>query len=237
LGLAVDSDYVGMDIFISIQQEIPIMVQLGNTSNPTENAGILAKEMPNSDTRAIAPRPSKDAQGYWKKMDRHFEEILNDSHKAFKIKTIINIMLVIIGTILIANAITYTWLNGTSNGWSFFSGGIGIAALISIFFYKSQDAISKAVANLSVVDMVFKSHYRAYESITDYDYKADNSLPHREIGDLKETLELLEKTTKAHVELIQQVQLVQSPNSQDTDDNKSSKEAAVTTTTITQGAG
>jgi hypothetical protein len=180
------------------------------------------EELLSDDRRSIAQRPSKDAEGYWKKMDKHFEDILNDSKKAFKMKTIINIMLVIIGAILIANAITYAWYNGTSDGWSLFSGGIGMGVLISMFFYKSQDAISKAVANLSVVDMVFKSHYRAYESITDYDYKADNSLPHREIGDLKEMLELLEKNTRAYVELIQQVQLIETTNSQDTDSQKGS---------------
>jgi hypothetical protein len=180
----------------------------------------LDEQLLDNDTRSIAPRPPKDAEGYWKKMDKHFEDILNDSKKAFKMKTIINIMLVIIGAILIANAITYTWMRGTSDGWSLFSGGIGMGVLISMFFYKSQDAISKAVANLSVVDMVFKSHYRAYESITDYDYKADNSLPHREIEDLKEMLELLEKNTRAHVELIQQIQLIEATNSQDTDSQK-----------------
>jgi hypothetical protein len=198
------------------------MVELGNTSSSKENTRILAKEMPNSDTRAIAPRLSKDAEGYWKKMDKHFEDILNDSKKAFKIKTLINIILIILGVALIVNALTWTWYKGTADGWSIFSGGIGIGALVSLFFYKSQDAISKAVANLSVVDMVFKSHYRAYESITDYDYKADNSLPHREVGDLKEMLELLEKTTKAHVELIQQVQLTESPNPQDAGNTKAS---------------
>ena len=133
-------------------------------------------------------------------------------------------MLVIIGAILIANAITYAWLNGTSDGWSLFSGGIGMGVLISMFFYKSQDAISKAVTNLSVVDMVFKSHYRAFESITDYDYRADNSLPHREIGDLKEMLELLEKNTRAHVELIQQVQLIEATKAQEPDSQRAVKE-------------
>jgi hypothetical protein len=205
------------------------MVELGNTSTSKENTGILAKEMPNSDTRAIAPRPSKDAEGYWKKMDKHFEDILNDSKKAFKVKTVINIILVILGVALIVYALIWTWNKGTADIWGMFTGGIGIGALVSLFFYKSQDAISKAVANLSVVDMVFKSHYRAYESITDYDYKADNSLPRREVGDLKEMLELLEKTTQAHVELIQQVQLIE-PASQETDANKAAKDAGTAST-------
>jgi hypothetical protein len=229
LGLVVERDFISMDIFISIQREKLIMVDLANTSSSTENTGILGKELQSTDTRAIASRPSKDAEGYWKKMDKHFEDILSDSKKAFKVKTVINIILVVLGVALIANAIIYTIFKGTADGWSFFTGSVGIGALVSIFFYKSQDAISKAVANLSVVDMVFKSHYRAYESITDYDYKADSSLPHREFGDLKEMLDLLEKTTRAHVELIQQVQLTEG-TSQDTDANKVGKDAGTLST-------
>jgi hypothetical protein len=95
--------------------------------------------------------------------------------------------------------------------------------LVSLFFYRSQDAISKAVANLSVVDMVFKSHYRAYEAITDYDYKADHVLPHRELTDLKNMLELLEKTTKVHVNLNEQIQLAEISEAQDSTAKKHMK--------------
>lgn len=160
-------------------------------------------------TTSEAGRDRKSlGQKYWEKMDKHFYEILNESKQAFKIKTIINIVIVIIGVLLVGNAITYTWIRGT-DAWGLFSGGIGVAALVSLFFYRSQDAISKGVSNLSVVDMVFKSHYRAYEAITDYDYKADHMEPHRELTDLKNMLELLEKTTKVHANLIKQIELTE----------------------------
>jgi hypothetical protein len=161
-------------------------------------------------------------QKYWEKMDKHFYEILDESKQGFKIKTIINIVIVIIGVLLVGNAITYTWIRGT-DAWGLFSGGIGVASLVSLFFYRSQDAISKAVSNLSVVDMVFKSHYRAYEAITDYDYKADHVLPHRELIDLKNMLELLEKTTKVHVNLIKQIELTEISEPQDSTVKKHEK--------------
>ena len=82
------------------------------------------------------------------------------------------------------------------------------------FFYKSQDYISKAVANLSIVDMVYKSHYRAYEAITDYDSKVDRLQPHRELGDLKEMLDMLGKTTKEHADLILQIERLPSADEQ-----------------------
>jgi hypothetical protein len=206
------------------------MVELEKTSSSAETTGALNAQPQGDHERSISPRPSTDGgEDFWKKMDKHFEDILSESKKAFKVKTIINITLVILGVALIVNAIAYTIQKGTADGWSFFSGGIGMGALVSLFFYKSQDALSKAVANLSVVDMVFKSHYRAYESITDYDFKADHTLPHREITDLKEMLEALEKTTRAHVELIQQVQLIEAA-SQDTDANKTTKDAGAAST-------
>ena len=178
--------------------------------------------------RSVSTRPADDADSFWKRMDKHFEDILTESKNSFRVKSVINIILVILGVLLVVNAIMWAWLKGTPDPWVFFSGGIGIGTLVSIFFYKSQDALSKAVANLSVVDMVFKSHYRAYESITDYDYKADHTLPHREITDLKEMLELLERTTKSHVDLIQQVQLIEG-TSQDTE-SKSGKDAGAAST-------
>ena len=165
---------------------------------------------------------------FWDKMDKHFEDILSESKLAFKIKTIINITVVIVGIVLVGNAIVYSWIKGT-DGWSLFSGGMGLGALVSLFFYKSQDAISKAVANVSVVDMVFKSHYRAYESITDYDYKADHGLEHREIADLKVMLELLENTTRAHVGIIEQMQLIVVHQSQDNDVRKESSDKTADT--------
>jgi hypothetical protein len=141
---------------------------------------------------------------------------------------------IVIGVVLVGNAIAYNWIKGT-DGWSIFSGGIGVAALVSLFFYRSQDAISKAVANLSIVDMVFKSHYRAYEAITDYDYKADHLLPHKEITDLKNMLELLEKTTKAHVHLIERIQLSEVSELQNADDSKNAGTTGGTTGGVLKG--
>jgi hypothetical protein len=151
---------------------------------------------------------------FWQKMDKQFYDILRESKHGFKINTAINIILVITGGALISNAIAYSWLEPTNalNAWSIFSGGIGMAALVTLFFYKSQNAITKAIANLSVVDMIFKSHYRAYESVTDYDYRADSGTAVRNLQDLKSMIEILEKTTRRHVKLMQGLQLAEENN-------------------------
>ena len=156
---------------------------------------------------------------FWDRMDKHNDEVLGNFKKTFRINSSINIILVIIGTVLIANAIVYSWIHGTADGWSIFSGGIGLGALVSLFFYKSQDAISKAAANLAIVDMAFNSNYRAYESVTDYDFKADHNLPHRSLEDLKQMLELLEKTTRAHVDMIAAIQLIEAATEDENDED------------------
>ncbi len=153
-------------------------------------------------------KEAKINNDFWDKMDKQFYDILRESKKGFRINTIINIILVIIGTALVVNSIVYTWMKGIDS-WSLFSGGIGIGTLVSLFFYRSQDAISKAVANLSIIDMVFKSHYRAYESITDYDYRADTGNKKRDIEELKSMLIILESTTKRYVDLIQELLLIE----------------------------
>ena len=217
-----------------------IMMQIANNRSPDDAVNILVnfliesnkfvdeKKLKSEILTAVEKKDSnglsliiqtvvgerKSGDDFWNKMDSQFYDILHEAKQGFKINTAINVILVVIGIVLISNSIAYTWIRGSADSWSIFSGGIGIGALVSLFFYKSQDAVTKAVANLSAVDMVFKSHYRAYESITDYDYKADNSIQIREIEDLADMLRLLEDTTKKHVHLIDRLQLIET-NKQD----------------------
>jgi hypothetical protein len=147
---------------------------------PSASGELHREEDPSKDIEPLSEsgRDTESGKDFWERMDEHNNEVLGSFKKTFRINSSINIILVIIGTVLIGNAIVYSWIHGTDDGWSIFSGGIGLGALVSIFFYKSQDAISKAAANLAIVDMAFNSNYRAYESITDYDYKLDHGLPH-----------------------------------------------------------
>jgi len=181
-------------------------------SAPPRDSSILSNKV---DTFSEISRDKDSGHSFWKRMDAHNQQVLGSFKRTYKINSSINIILVIIGVVLIGNAIVYSWLYGTKDGWSIFSGGIGLGALVALFFYKSQDAVSKAAANLAIVDMAFNSNYRAYESITDYDYKADNQLPHRQIDDLKTMLDLLEKTTKAHVDMIAAIQLIEGVKTKD----------------------
>jgi hypothetical protein len=200
------------DIFKSIppREEENKKITMKNPFNPQMKEKRNFSKAPRNVDKETNPNiESNLGVNFWDNLDKHNSDVLGSTKLTFKINSSINVVLVTIGTVLIGNAIVYSWLNGTSDGWSIFSGGIGLGALVSIFFYKSQDALSKAAANLAIVDMAFNSNYRAYESITDYDYRADHQLPRREISDLKEMLELLEKTTKAHIDMIAAIQLIE----------------------------
>jgi hypothetical protein len=48
------------------------------------------------------------------------------------------------------------------------SGGSGIASLITLFFYKSQKYIQQSLTNLAITQMIYKSHYLSFETISDY---------------------------------------------------------------------
>jgi hypothetical protein len=153
----------------------------------------------------------KSPEDFWQRMDSQFYDILRESKKGFKINTVINIILVAIGVALVGNAIAYGWIYKTQDIWNLASGGLGVGALVALFFYRSQNAITRAVGNLSVVDMIFKSHYRAYESITDYDYRSDRLEAHRDIQELESMIKILEKTTRGYVKLMQELKLIDIP--------------------------
>ena len=66
-------------------------------------------------------------------MDSHFEDILSGSKLAFNVKTIVNLIIVVLGIVFILNSIYYAWTKNVTDWWSFFSGGIGMAGLVSLF--------------------------------------------------------------------------------------------------------
>ena len=53
-------------------------------------------------------------------MDSHFEDILNSSKLAFNVKTIINIIVVVLGIVFILNSIYYAWTKNVTDWWESF---------------------------------------------------------------------------------------------------------------------
>jgi hypothetical protein len=77
-----------------------------------------------------------------------------------------------------------------------------IGTFVVIFFINSQSNINKAVASLAQTFMIYKSHSREYESITDYDYEMQQLEGPRKIEEVKVMDNELERLTKFYVDLI-----------------------------------
>ena len=147
-------------------------------------------------------------------MDKQIEIVTEQGLRSFRINITINIILVGLGLFLIGNSVFYTWYRGV-DPWGIFSGSIGIVSFIIIFFINSQSNVNKAIANLASILMIFKSHARLYEAVTDYDNRMNNPEMYpkvRTIDELSQMSEILEKSTRFYVDLVHKITPVHQPN-------------------------
>ena len=117
-------------------------------------------------TRAAAPLEDSarhySSRDYWQRMDDMFDRTIAIAENSYKTNRMINIIVVIIGIVLIANSIVYTWYKQSPDAWSLFSGGLGLVSFVTIFLTKPQLRITKALANLVQIQMIYKSHSLEY---------------------------------------------------------------------------
>lgn len=152
---------------------------------------------------SVSPDPS-NTRGieYWRDMDKSVFRIMKIAETAFQTNRKINIIIVIIGIVLLANSIGYTWYKQTADAWSLFSGGIGIVAFMTLFFKNPQESITKSLGNLAQIQMIFKSHATEFETIRDYD-DAKNKAGNRSLDEIIAMDKELERITEKYGNLVQ----------------------------------
>jgi hypothetical protein len=111
----------------------------------------------------------------------------------------INLLIVGIGVVLLANSIGYAWYDGT-NPWSLFSGGLGITSFATLFFTKPQQNITKALGNLTQIQMIYRSYCSQFDTILDAHIR---SVETSSIDDLSKLNMTLRHATENAVVLIQ----------------------------------
>lgn len=145
-----------------------------------------------------------DKKAFWKELDDSFTNTLKSAETTYRTNLYINVVIVIIGIIFIANSIVYAWLNTSDSDklWSLFSGSIGIVSFVTLFFVKPQVNITTAIGNLAQLQIAYKAHTLMFESIFVYIEKTRNAgkLDFAEIE--KVNSELFKQTTEA-AEIIQ----------------------------------
>jgi hypothetical protein len=113
------------------------------------------------------PKPTEaEAKQYWKDMDNYFFTSINQSNLAYKTNLTINILVVIIGTILIAYSIIYSAWKGM-DVYSVAFGGIGIVAFISTLFLTPQRYIHNALSTTTRMQIVVKTFEAIWEAAID----------------------------------------------------------------------
>ncbi len=152
---------------------------------------------------SLPPRDNSrmEARKFWDQLDKIFFDTLKIAEITFKTNRVVNIIIVIIGILLIINSIAYTWYKNEVDAWSIFSGGIGILAFLTNFFFKPQDQINKALSNLAQIQMIYKMHALEFESIADYDREKTTS-GNRDIKEVSDMNKELERTTECSIDLI-----------------------------------
>jgi hypothetical protein len=181
------------------------MIQIEFSADSKENITtiLIINVVSETDSGGQLSESSGHAREYWEKMDSLFYSTMKTAEQSYETNRIINIIVVAIGIVLIANAIILGWVRPSSDAWSIVSGGIGIVAFLAHFFVQPQSRITRSLGNLAQIQMIHKAHSRLFESISDYDWlkfrKGD-----REIEEVKKMDEELERGTKEYVKLVEE---------------------------------
>lgn len=138
-------------------------------------------------------------EGFW---SREADKTLAIAEDSYRTNRIINIIVVIIGIVLIANSIVYTWIKQTPDAWSLFSGGLGLVAFVTIFLTKLQLRITRAMGNLVQVMMIYKSHALECEAISDYHWERFKN-GNRDIAELTQMNKELDRATENAARLVE----------------------------------
>jgi hypothetical protein len=112
----------------------------------------------------------------------------------------INLLIVGTGVVLLANSIGYAWYDGT-NPWSLFSGGLGISSFATLFFTKPQQNITRALGNLTQIQMIYRAYCLQFDTILDSHIR---NVETSTIDDVSKLNMTLRRATENAVMLIQE---------------------------------
>jgi hypothetical protein len=115
------------------------------------------------------------------RFEQSIKDLLRIAKSYYETNKRINIIVVGVGLVFLANAIAHTWIQGVSsndNAWlGLASGGLSVATFVALFFSKSQENITKAFGNLAQIQMIYKAYCLQFDSLLDFhlrhEYDAD----------------------------------------------------------------
>lgn len=150
-------------------------------------------------SKAVSPR-SKDVQEYWKKVDQLFYRTIGHAETAFNVNVYINIIVVIIGIVILAYSIVYSWINGLSL-YSTAFGSLGVVSFIATFYLTPQRKIQKTVGDLTQIQMFYRTYFTQVEAVNDWLYINEHKMS---LNDLEKVNKQLETLTNDAVQKIEE---------------------------------
>ncbi|WP_148685688.1 hypothetical protein [Candidatus Nitrosocosmicus hydrocola] len=158
----------------------------------------------------IFNQDSEHWKQFWSSLDQNFFHSLKDARRHMYILTAINILLVSIGITFFVNAIWLIWYGeGIGNGENtnqytgILSGALSIATFVGIFFIKPQNYITKSLANMAQIQLIYKAHLISFLGMTEIYYNKVSNNKNLRIQDIVSLNKELERSSKNFIQMIE----------------------------------
>jgi hypothetical protein len=161
---------------------------------------LLRKKIEDKESEEDRDPVRKERREHLERLEKACAGTTKSARAYYETNRKINLLIVGIGVVLLANSIAYAWYDGT-NPWSLFSGGLGITSFATLFFTKPQQNITKALGNLTQIQMIYRSYCLQFDTILDAHIR---SVETSSIDDLSKLNMTLRHATENAVMLIQE---------------------------------
>jgi hypothetical protein len=113
------------------------------------------------------------------RFEQSIKDLLRVAKSYYETNRKINLIVVGVGLVFLANAIARTWVHGVDsndNTWlSLASGGLSVATFVALFFTKSQENITRAFGNLTQIQMIYKAYCLQFDALLDFHLRQEDA--------------------------------------------------------------
>ena len=161
---------------------------------------LLGKEIKDRELEGDRDPIKSERREHLERLEKACAETTKSAKGYYETNRKINILIVGIGVALLTNSIVYSWIYEIDQ-WSLLSGGLGITSFATLFFTKPQQNITRALGNLTQIQMIYRSYWLQLDTILDAHLR---SVETSSIDDLNKLNAILRHTTENAVWLIQE---------------------------------
>jgi hypothetical protein len=140
----------------------------------------------------------RSRQEHLDRIEKESVKIMKTAALSYETNCVINLIVVGIGIVLISNSVAYGWVKGM-DGWTLFSGGLGVVSFVTLLFTKPQQYITNALGNLAQIQVIYKSYCLQLDAILDYHLRKESA----DIEEIARIDQALQSITDKAVKLIQ----------------------------------